>query len=56
MIEPLQWKKLIKPDKLGNFTISATSKYGHEYFREPTKREIVEKINELILWLNSQQK
>lgn len=26
-----------------------------EYFREPTKQEMVEKINEIIEWLNSQK-
>lgn len=49
-IKKLNWKILIPKNSKQTFNIAG--KEGLSYIREPTKREIVEKINEIIDFLH----
>lgn len=52
MIQKLNWKIPIKSKEMGKYVISSTGKGEAEYFREPTKREMFDKLNEIIQKLN----
>lgn len=55
MIEKLLHKIPLSKQDTGNFVISGTYKGTHEYYREPTKKELIDKINELIELINGNQ-
>lgn len=53
MIELLHHKITIKPEEMGKYVISQSNKVGETtYFREPTKKEMIDKINELTNFIN----